>query len=436
MNEAEKIAEKAGAKPGDRISITVEGVERTGLLMPRIDAGSREAVIVKLDNGYNVGFDAKKITAMKRIGEGTALEKKQELATRFDPTKPPVAMIATGGTISTRVDYRTGGVFMTLKPEEILATAPRLAEIARISAIDSPFRVASEDMTPKEWQTLAEITAKRLNEGAQGAIVTHGTDILHYTAAALSFMLTGLSKPVALVGAQRSPDRASFDGTMNLMCAARYATSDIGELAVVMHGTNSDDYCLAHRGTKVRKMHSTRRDAFKTINDEPLAKLWEDGRIEKLAESRKREDAKVVADTRFERKIALVKTYPGADPEILDHYVERKCRGLIIEAYALGHVPTETIDAKDSWIPHVKAATDAGLLVGVTSQCINGPVNPFVYRNLRLLAAAGAVHLNDMLTETAYVKLGCALGRFKSTDKARAFMLENVAGEYNPRLTE
>ncbi|MEK6923936.1 MAG: Glu-tRNA(Gln) amidotransferase subunit GatD [Candidatus Micrarchaeota archaeon] len=426
---------KRGIREGDRIGLVAFGKQLEGTLMPRIEAGDADVLIVKLDSGYNAGVSVDSCQSIRKVSN------KQETETKvprleFDASKPKVAVVATGGTISTRVDYRTGGVFMTLDPRDILATAPELASFANIAAIDSPFRIASEDMAPKEWGEIARTVAKRLDEGCVGAVITHGTDILHYTAAALSFMLTNLGKPVAVVGAQRSPDRASFDGRLNLVCAARYAVSGIPRVAVVMHGSSSDDYCYAHPGTKVRKMHTSRRDAFQTINSRPLAKIWADGKLERLADVSEGHAGKMMVDDRFEDKVAIVKPFPGADPGIVDYFTERKYKGIIVEATGLGHVPTETLDKKMSWIPAVKRAVDGGVFVGVTSQCVYGRVNPFVYRNLRLLAATGAVHLEDMLTETAFVKLGCALGREKKREKVMAFMLANVAGEYGDRITQ
>ncbi len=433
--KAARELENRGVKEGDRIEAAALGRKLTGTLMPRIEAGDENVLIIKLDNGYNAGISIDHCDSIRKLPTETTAKPQAQKIT-FDETKPKIALVATGGTISTRVDYKTGGVFMTLDPLEILQTTPQIGEIANITAIDSPFRIASEDMSPKEWAGIAKTIETRLNEECAGAIVTHGTDTLHYTAAALSFMLPELTKPVALVGAQRSPDRGSFDGRLNLTCAAHYAVGDMAHVAVVMHGSSSDDYCHANFGTKVRKMHTSRRDAFKPINAKPLATIWQDGRMEKLDGYRKATWSKTTADTRFEDRIAIVKAFPGSDPEIIDYYLSKKLKGLIIEGTGLGHVPTETIESRDSWIPHVRNATEEGMLIGITSQCINGRTNAFVYRNLRILAGAGAVHLDDMTTETAYVKLGCMLGREKKQEKVKELMLTNMAGELNPRITQ
>jgi len=401
--------------------------------------GDTSSVVLKLDNGYNIGIHFEKGMQLKRLEGGAKLGVIPAVPVRTKAGLPDVSFIATGGTIGTHVDYRTGGVYMIRKPEEIIATTPELENIVNIKVVHSPFTLASEDMNHTHWAQLAEIIAKELNKGRRGAIVTHGTDTLHFTSAALSFMLKNLSKPVAVVGAQRSPDRGSFDGRMNLICSGYFTGhSKIGEVAIVMHATTNDDFCYAHRGTKVRKMHTSRRDAFRSINDMPLAKIWPNGKIEVMNNNHRifDDEKKVVADTAFEPKVALVKAYPGSDPEILEWYADKGCRGIVIEGSGLGHVPTSerAIDigqfqTNPSWIPYIRQAIERGVVVVITSQTLYGRVHPFVYRNLRLLYHTGAVFGEDMLPETAYIKLGWLLAHEKDFEKVRQMMLTNLAGE-------
>ncbi|MFH0711202.1 MAG: Glu-tRNA(Gln) amidotransferase subunit GatD [Candidatus Aenigmatarchaeota archaeon] len=425
-------------KIGDRVKIFKDGKEFQGFLMPRIEVGDLNSVVIKMENGYNIGLKYEKGMRMQKIGAGIKFGVIPKKKFNRKPGLPNISLIATGGTIGTHVDYKTGGVFMVRTPEEIVATTPELENIVNIKTMLRPFTAASEDMTYKHWQELAELVAKELSKGARGVIVTHGTDYLHFTSAALSFMLKNLTKPVALVGAQRSPDRGSFDGSMNLICGSHFTGySDVGEVCVVMHGTTNDDFCFAHRGTKVRKMHTSRRDAFRSVNEMPIAKIWPNGKIEITNENyRKVDSKKVVADTKFEPKVALVKSYIGSDPEILDWYVDRGFKGIVIEGSGLGHVPTGEsgvkvgqFDSKMSWIPHIKKAVEKGVVVVMTSQTLYGRVHPFVYRNLRLAFEAGAVYGEDMLPEVAYIKLGHVLGHTKDVEKAKQLMLTNLAGE-------
>lgn len=437
--EIESLLKSKNIKVGDRIRLISKSFVREGLLLPRIEMGDTSSIVLKLDNGYNIGVRYEAGMQVKKLEGGAKLGVIPSVPVKAKAGLPDVSFIATGGTIGTHVDYRTGGVYMSRKPEEIIATTPELEDIVNIKVVPAPFTVASEDMNHTHWAQLAEIIAKELNRGRRGAIVTHGTDTLHFTSAALSFMLKNLSKPVAVVGAQRSPDRGSFDGRMNLICSGFFTgRSNIGEVAIVMHATTSDDFCYAHRGTKVRKMHSSRRDAFRSINDFPLAKIWPDGKIEVTNKNFRPfdEGKKVAADTAFEPKVAIVKSYPGSDPEIIDYFADSGYRGIVIEGTGLGHVPTGEsgtnigqFDSKMSWIPRIKSAVDRGVVVVVTSQTLYGRVHPFVYRNLRLLYKTGAVFGEDMLPETAYIKLGWLLAHENNFEKVRTMMLENIAGE-------
>lgn len=413
---------------GDRIAV-FKGEERyEGLLMPKA-SGDSDAVVIKLDSGYNIGIDFKdaQLKKLEKKSKKSIAEKKP----MFDKTKPPVSIISTGGTITSKVDYHTGGVTALIAPEEILVNIPELSAIANIREIIRPFTKMSEDMNYADWQNLAEIIAKELNKDNKGVIVTHGTDTLHFTSAALSFMLKNLTKPVVLVGAQRSPDRGSSDATMNLICSVHAALSDIAEVGICMHGTMNDDYCIFTRGTKVRKMHTTRRDAFRPINAMPLAKILPSGNIEIMSEYRKRSDGRVIADVKFEEKVALLKVYPGSEPSVMEYLIKKGYKGFVLEATALGHVP---VDSKKSWIPAIKSVVNRGMPVIITSQSLYGRVDPYVYSNLRILAATGAIFAEDMLAEVAYVKLGWVLGHTKKPSEIKKQMLTNVAGEISEKI--
>ncbi|MBI4170388.1 MAG: Glu-tRNA(Gln) amidotransferase subunit GatD [Candidatus Aenigmarchaeota archaeon] len=421
------VLKKHSIEIGHRISVEKDGEIYEGILMP--NTGDPDVLVIKLDNGYNVGLAVdnvriKKIDAIKP----KALTTKKKETIKFDRSKPLVCLITTGGTITSKVDYNTGGVISLMTAEEFVKKTPEIANIANIEIVQ-PFTKMSEDMEPADWASLSQEIAKQLNRGAVGAIVAHGTDTLHYTAAALSFMLE-TSKPVILVGAQRSSDRGSTDSAMNLICAVHLAVSDIAEVGTCMHATMNDDYCLFIRGTKVRKMHASRRDAFRPINDLPLAKVYPTGNIEVLNENyKKRENKKAEADAKFEEKIALQKIYPGSDPEILE-YLASKYKGIVLEATGFGHIPTAS---KKSWIPAIKKVS-ARIPVVVATQTIYGRVNTNVYTNLRILfSETNAIPAEDMHPETAFVKLGFVLGHTKKLEEVRKLMLTNLAGEISSR---
>jgi glutamyl-tRNA(Gln) amidotransferase subunit D len=428
-------------KIGERISVTKDKKTYEGLLMPRAELGDKKCIVLKLDSGYNIGIRYEKGIKIERSKKPEPKEIKEELKfemekekireLKFDSKKPKVALIMTGGTIISRVDYRTGGVYALERPEELLTNIPELKNIVNIESILSPFKKMSEDLNYKDWQKLAELAARELNKN-QGVIITHGTDTLHYTSAVLSFMLKNLYKPVVLTASQRSSDRGSSDAFMNMICSAYAAVSDIAEVGTCMHGSTDDQYCYFIRGTKCRKLHTTRRDAFRSINEMPLAKIWSDGKIDILNKNyKKRSDEKVIADIKFEPKVALLKSYPGSEPDILEYLVKKGYKGFVIEGTGMGHVPTFT---ERSWIPPIKKLIKDGIPVVIAPQTIYGRINTDVYTNLRILYhEAKAIPAEDMLSEVAYIKLGFLLGHTKDLEKVRELMLTNMAGEITER---
>ncbi|MFH0987267.1 MAG: Glu-tRNA(Gln) amidotransferase subunit GatD [Candidatus Micrarchaeota archaeon] len=435
MDYPQEILKKLdSAKISDRIKITSGGKTHEGVIMPKTEMSSVETLVLKLESGYNVGI---KLTGKEKIEKVFQAPKAKPAKKQIeqDEKLPAIALISTGGTIASKVDYETGGVAPALDVNDLMSAVPELSQRVRIKEFKQILQIFSEDIQPADWQKLAKEIAAQLNDPEiKGVVIAHGTDTMHYTSAAMSFMLKNLGKPVVFVGAQRSTDRGSADSAMNLICAANIAAySDFAEVGVCMHANMDDDYCHFHRGTKVRKMHTSRRDALKSINDSPLASVWANGQIEVTNKEYKKrnESGKMSADSSFEEKVAIVKAYPGADPEIIDHYISKKYRGIIIEATGLGHV---SLASSKSWQKSIEKAVSSGLLMCAAAQTLNGRLDPFVYATGRKLYTAGVIFLEDMLPETAYVKLGCALGRTKDYEDARKMMLEVWAGEINGRL--
>ncbi|MGI0150753.1 MAG: Glu-tRNA(Gln) amidotransferase subunit GatD, partial [Thermoplasmata archaeon] len=335
-----------------------------------------------------------------------------------------IAVLSTGGTIASRVDYRTGGVRPVREEAEILAFYPDLDR-------DGPVRVVSvldrlsEEITPTDWILLAHRVAETFGAGASGVVVAHGTDTLAYTAAALSFALPRLPGPVVLVGAQRSPDRPSSDGPSNLLAAVRLARSgDLGEVVVVMHSGLSDTEFAIHRGSRVRKMHTSRRDAFRTRNGPPLGTI-SDGTISWNSSPRPPSTGPPVLDDRFDPRGGLLWLYPGLEPERAEGFV-RGHRGVVLSGTGLGH-------ASLVHLPWIRRAVTDGTFVGMSSQCLEGAVDPFVYATGRELVRAGVTYLGDMLAEVAYAKLLFALGRARGPGEVAEEMLRDWSGELSDR---
>ncbi|MBI2654444.1 Glu-tRNA(Gln) amidotransferase subunit GatD [Candidatus Woesearchaeota archaeon] len=421
---------------GDVVKVYADEATYEGILMPRPEIFEKDHTIIKLDNGYGIGIDNKKI---KKIEVIKKYEKKKEEKSKSIHKKglPTVSILSFGGTISSKVDYRTGGVYAHYTAEDFIAMLPELENVANLRA-EKVMGIMSEDMSPKDWQLMARSIAKELNENeVAGVVVTQGTDTLHFSTAAMSFFLRNLNKPVIFTAAQRSIDRGSSDAFSNLLCAVQAASKFDGAAVVTcLHGTTNDNYCILNRGTKVRKMHTSRRDAFRPINELPLAKVYEDGKIEILNPNyKKRNSQKVIVDDKFEHKTALVYVYPGMDPDVMDYYRKKKYKGVVIAATALGHVPT--INPKYSLIKKIKELIDNGVPVVIATQTIYGRVHPYVYANLRKLSVElNCIFAEDMLPETAYIKLGWVLPQAKNIEEVKEMMLTSYAGEISERTDE
>lgn len=419
------------ANIGDRVRIKTAKEETEGILLESHEAG---IILIKLDSGYNIGIDRSNILELKAIKKA---EKKEEKEPEFKPShkKPIIDLIMTGGTISSSLDVKTGAVKWLTSPSELFKFYPEIFELADIRIIN-PFMKASENMNYKDWQKIAKLAVKSLNDdNVKGVIVTHGTDFLHYTSAALSFFIKNLNKPVVFTYSQRSTDRGSSDAELNLYCAAKAALSDIAEVMIVGHANMNDEFCYALPGTKTRKMHTSRRDTFKPINSSPIAKIYRD-RIEILRSYNKRKtgkEAKAVLDDAFEEKVAFVKFYPGQSPEILNYYAKERYKGIVIEMSGLGHVLTE---GSRNWVPVIKELVKKGIIICAAPQTLYGRLDPMVYSPGRELQKAGVIYLKDILPETALVKLGWAIAKGKNYEEIKRLMLNNLAGEFNERLGE
>ena len=401
---------------GDRVSVERNGIAYEGVLMPSRRVGH---VVLKLNNGYNIGLRAResdlvlveKGQDLKPLQKDKSLQKKAGL--------PQVSILSTGGTIASKVDYRTGAVTSQFSAGEIISAIPELEEIANYHA-RVIYQILSENMRADYWTTLARAVAEEIQNGAEGVIITHGTDTMMYTAAALSFMLK-TPVPVVIVGSQRSSDRPSSDASMNAVCAASVAISDIAEVCVVMHGTTSDDYCSIHRGTRVRKMHTSRRDAFQSMNQPPLGRVdYLTRKIQTFLPYRRRGETELQLAEMLEPKCSLVKYTPGSSPEILNYYIDKGYRGIVLEGTGLGHVASD-------WIDGIKRATEEAVPVVITSQCLRGRICDRVYDTGRYMLDAGAIEGEDMLPEVALVKLMWVLAN--RPDEVHSLMKTPLAGE-------
>ncbi len=425
QGEALRLLKQADCNVGDILKVTSKGKTYEGILIPR--SGEGTAIIVKMKSGYNIGIQAAAEVKIEKIGKGTKPTFASPPIPKQNPALPHVVILSTGGTIASRVDYRTGAVRSAMSASDLYGVVPELADVARVDT-EIVYSIYSENLTQKNWSELAQTVAKHIEQGADGVVIAHGTDTMAYTSAALSFALQNLPVPVILVGAQRSSDRPSSDAATNLIGAVKAAgEAPFAEVGLAMHETISDAAIVVHRGTKVRKCHTSRRDTFKSINGFPIAKVQNLQVTMKTDQYQRRNPKKkLVLKPDFSEKVALVKFYPGFDPSIIDYYVQKGIKGILLEGSGLGHVSKFCFEA-------IKNAVSKDVVVALASQCIWGRVNMNVYDTGRDLLSFGVVPLDDMFPETGLVKLMWVLGQTDIPQEAIKLLKTNFAGEFSAR---
>lgn len=398
-----------------------------GTVLPRAENDDDRHIVMKVITGYNIGVDIDTITSMKETGYKKANYKIPEKEFPYTPGLPKVKLIGTGGTIASRLDYRTGAVIPAFTPGELYGAVPELADICNLDT-EKLFAVFSENMGPDQYKKLAVAIGQEIEKGVDGIIIGHGTDTLHYTAAALTFMVQNSPVPIVLVGSQRSSDRPSSDAALNLMHAATAAAhGDIAEVMVCMFGPTSDEYGFLHRGTRVRKMHSSYRSTFRTIGDIPVATVTRKGVVpQKEIYHHRRKDKNVIITPVFEEKVGMLYYYTNMQPDMIDSMVDNGYKGIVIIGTGLGHVNKPIY-------PAIERAVKKGVAIYMTVQTLWGYVHMFVYDTGRDLMAKGIIPAENMIPETAYIKLGWALGQTSDLEKVKEIMLTPINDEITPR---
>ena len=397
-----------------------------GKILPRSENDDDKHIVVKIPTGYNIGIDVDTIQHITETGYEKANYKIPEQEFPYSEELPNVKLFGTGGTIASRLDYRTGAVIPAFSPGELYGAVPELADICNLTT-EKVFAVFSENMGPSQYIQLAKAIGKEIENGIEGIIIGHGTDTLHHTASALTFMVQNPPVPIILVGSQRSSDRPSSDAALNLIHSTYAAGhSDLAEVMVCMFGPTSDEYGFLHRGTRVRKMHSSYRSTFRTLGDVPLATVKR-GEIKPIKQNynQRRDDKKVTVLPYFEEKVSIVYYYPNMQPDIIDSLVENGYKGIVIAGTGLGHV-------NKPLYPALKRAIDKGVHVYMTVQTLWGYVHMFVYDTGRDLMDIGVIPAENMLPEVAYIKLGWALGQTNDREEVKKLMLTPI----NDEITE
>ncbi|MFX1318026.1 MAG: Glu-tRNA(Gln) amidotransferase subunit GatD [Promethearchaeota archaeon] len=426
LGKAQKVLEKSKVQIGDRISIQTLDNIFEGIVIPRAEIGADDQhIVLKLDSGYNVGIHVDRIQQLKRLKTGKPVEPElPAISRKIKKGLPWVSILSTGGTIASRVDYHTGAVNPALSADDLYTVVPELGDLANIRA-DVLFSEFSENLTPKHWTTIAKQTAKHLEE-SEGVVIAHGTDTMGYTAAALSFALQNLPRPVILTGSQRSSDRPSSDAALNLMGAVITAShAPFAEVVLAMHRSPDDTKIALHPGTQVRKCHTSRRDAFLTINADLLGEVY-NGKVHMLVDDsayrHRNSKRKLTLQPEFDSKVALLKTTPGMTGDLIESLIDRGYHGIVLEGTGLGHAPASLLKA-------IERTREEQIPVIMTSQCIWGRVQMRVYRTGVELVQRGVISAEDMIAETAYVKLMWVLAKTRDITEVQTQMRANLVGE-------
>ena len=421
------VLDRHGVGVWSDVEVKTTGGRFRGIILPRSETADDRHIVLKLSSGYNVGLAAETIQEMTERGRRVANYKIPEQEFPTDPSKPNIVLFGTGGTIASRLDYRSGAVVPAFSPGELYGSVPELADLCNLRT-EKLFGVFSENMGPQQYVTLAQRIGQAIEEGVEGVVIGHGTDTMHHTAAILTFMVQDSPIPIVMVGSQRSSDRPSSDAALNLICAVKTAAeSDIAEVIVCMFGPTSDEYCLIHRGTRVRKMHSSYRSTFRTIGDIPLAMI-DQKTITPFRDDykRRRSDRSVTINAVYSDEVTLLYYYPGMKPDVMEAMVDKGYRGIVIAGTGLGHVNKATYRA-------LQYAKDRGVHVYMTVQTLWGFVGMYVYETGREMMKLGVEPLANMLPEVAFVKLSWALGQSNDREEVKRLMLTTIGDEITER---
>lgn len=404
---------------GDSVKILTD-ITYSGIIMPRYEYSDDQHIVIKLKSGYNIGLEIAKIRKIEKNQTTENIIQTSEQITEKEGL-PKILLLSTGGTIASKVDYRTGAVTPVLTAQELNSSVPELSEIANIDA-EVLLSEYSENIMPKNWLEIANKIKEFKKSDYSGIIVAHGTDTMHYTSSFLSFALAGFPIPIVLVGSQRSSDRASSDAALNLIGATKFITeTKTRGVYIVMHQDENDNTIACHIGTRVRKNHTSKRGAFETIGDNPafiIAEEYIQKNMNRDFFSTKDFQPKIKLNT----KVALVKYHPGYDPKILEQMIDSGISGIIFEGTGLGHVGKVMYES-------IKKAKEKGIFLGMTSQCIDGRVRMTVYESGRDLLNLGIIPLENMIPEVALVKAMWVLGNYENSEEIKKIMLQTIASE-------
>jgi glutamyl-tRNA(Gln) amidotransferase subunit D len=417
-------------EPGTFVQLKTATQSFSGMLLPQ----ESEVVVLKLNSGYNIGILPQHILSCEIDNSAKkTLPKKEITSPSQSADLPTVALLHTGGTIASKVDYTTGAVVADFDPASLLELFPELASLAHIK---STFlgNMFSDDFRFGHFNTIIRAVKEQLDAGIKKIIVTSGTDFLHYLSAGLSFAFKETAVSLLVVGSQRSSDRGSSDAGMNLVCATQFLVhTDFQGVGICMHASSSDDVCHILPGVNARKMHSSRRDAFKSINTKPLALVDYASKkvtlLQELAARKTTDNTVVLYDESL--KIGLCYSHPQMYAQELLAY--KDFSAVVLAGSGLGHFPCTAIDSLTEEHKAIYAAIQKlaeTFPVVMSTQTLHGKINLHVYTQGRRIQEAGVLgNYSAMTPETTFMKVAHLLSA-GSKDFEKELMT-NFVGEHD-----
>lgn len=317
-----------------------------------------------------------------------------------------IILLTTGGTIASAPSAQ--GLKPQLSGEEMLRLLPELSEMCQLDCQEI-MCLDSTNIQPEEWIQMAEVIGQAVKD-YDGIVVSHGTDTMAYSAAALTFMLKNLAKPVILTGAQLPITAPDTDGKQNLVDAVCVAASGVAGVYVVFAGR-------IIQGMRAKKMYTRNKDAFRSINAPDIGSV-----VNRQVIFNRKVPVPVgpfSVDLKMNPNIALLKLFPGFSEKFIEAAVEAGYDAIILEGFGAGDIP----HFRRNLLPVIEMATAKGVMVIVISQCTYDGTHLLVYDVGVQAAIAGAISAGDMTLEALCAKLMWVLGH-TADQRERQRMME------------
>lgn len=321
-----------------------------------------------------------------------------------------VVIITTGGTIAMKNDPKTGGLIPAVSGADLIEAVPDLKNVADIDVVEFS-NVPSGHVTPEMMLALAKMADQYAESGADGIVVTHGTDTMEETAFVLN-LACKTNKPVVITGAMRGASDMGYDGPANILAAVKVAACDKAAGRGALLVMNDE----IHSAAEVTKGHTVSCSTFTSPGWGPVGHIYFDG----VFFRRSSENLQKIVTDKLEHDVELLKVYAGMDDFLFKCLADKPVKGLVVEAVGCGNVPPAVMKG----IEYVRSK---GIPVVLATRVASGRVVP-VYS---YLGSAGymeplkLIHSGELNGQKARLKLMLALGVTKDEEKLQEYFAEN-----------